>query len=421
LAAIGLLAMAAVYRNARQEVDEMFDYELRAVAQSIDAGGAAGSSAVGRMPDDEVLVQVWSPAGTLLYRSNPELMAPFSAAPGYATLTAGSQSWRSYSRSSAGGVVQVAQSLAERQELALELSLRLLAPLLLALPLLGLSTWWLVRRALRPVSRLGEELSARTEDALDPVPGEHLPQELLPLVGGFNRLLQRLAQVFAAQRALVADAAHELRTPLAVVQLQAQTLQRSPEPEGQAAALRALHGGVERAARLVQQLLTLARQEPGAGGPAAAKSPLRLDALAREVLAELVPLAQDKELELSLQAEQAVSVRGDAAGLRALLGNLVENAVHYTPHGGRVEVRLIAEPAWALLSVRDSGPGIPAEQRALVLQRFYRSPGAPGSGSGLGLAIAAAVVQRHGGKLTLTDADGGGLEARVVLPLEDSA
>jgi two-component system OmpR family sensor kinase len=371
------------------------------------------------VPDDEVLVQVWSPAGALLYRSSPSLAAPFSAAPGYATLDGGGQAWRSYSRSTAGGVVQAAQSLAERRELALGLSLRLLAPLLLALPLLGLSTWWLVRRALRPVRRLGEALVARTDDALDPVPGAGLPQELQPLVGGFNRLLQRLGQAFAAQRALVADAAHELRTPLAVVQLQAQGLERSAGADEHAAALQALRGGVERAARMVQQLLTLARQEPGIGGAAPAKSLLQLDALAREVLAELVPLAQDRNIELGLQADAPVSLRGDAAGLRALLGNLVENALHYTPEGGRVEVTVAAGPAQAYLSVRDTGPGIAPAQRALVLQRFYRAPGAPGSGSGLGLAIAAAVVQRHGGRLELGEAPGGGLEVKVELPAGD--
>jgi two-component system OmpR family sensor kinase len=417
MTAISLLAMAAVYRNARQEVDEMFDYELRAVAQSIDSIGAPAGigRAVGRVPDDEVLVQIWSPGGELLYRSNPELAAPYTAEAGYASLRSGGTDYRSYSRRTGDGTVQVAQTLAERRELAFELSLRLLAPLLLALPLLGLAIWYLVRRALRPVQQLGDALSARTDDALDPVPSQRLPDELLPLVGGFNRLLQRLTQAFSTQRALVADAAHELRTPLAVVQLQAQTLQRSAEPQEHAAALHALRGGVDRATRLVQQLLTLARQEPAARERAAAEQ-VRLDQLVREVLAELVLLAHEKNIELSLQAEQAITLRGDSAGLRALVGNLVENAVHYTPEGGRVDVVLTAEAAQVRLAVSDTGPGIPPEQRALVLGRFYRAPGAAGSGSGLGLAIATAVVQRHGGTLALQDATDGGLRVDVRLP-----
>jgi len=419
MAAICLLAMAAAYRNARQEVDEMFDYELRAVAQSIDAIGAPAGlgRAIGRVPDDEVLVQVWSPRGELLYRSDPVLAAPFPAAAGYATLPgAGADgAYRSYARRSGEGMVQVAQTLATRRELAFELSLRLLAPLLLALPLLGLVIWWLVRRSLQPVRRLGEALSVRTDDVLEPVSAQGLPDELLPLVGGFNRLLQRLGSSFAAQRALVADAAHELRTPLAVVLLQAQTLQRSSDAQEQALALEALRGGVDRATRLVQQLLTLARQEPSAS--AAMTERLRLDSLVRETLAELVPLAHDKNIELTLQAESAIELRGDSAGLRALVGNLVDNALHYTPDGGRVEVMLTQQRDNALLQVDDNGPGIPPQQRLLVLQRFYRAPGSPGSGSGLGLAIAAAVVRRHGGTLALDEAASGGLRAEVTLPL----
>jgi len=265
------------------------------------------------------------------------------------------------------------------------------------------------------VRRLGEALSVRTDDVLEPVSAQGLPDELLPLVGGFNRLLQRLGSSFAAQRALVADAAHELRTPLAVVLLQAQTLQRSSDAQEQALALEALRGGVDRATRLVQQLLTLARQEPSAS--AAMTERLRLDSLVRETLAELVPLAHDKNIELTLQAESAIELRGDSAGLRALVGNLVDNALHYTPDGGRVEVMLTQQRDNALLQVDDNGPGIPPQQRLLVLQRFYRAPGSPGSGSGLGLAIAAAVVRRHGGTLALDEAASGGLRAEVTLPL----
>lgn len=420
MAVVYLLAMAAAYGNARQEVDEMFDYELRAVAQSVDSAGAPAGigRAVGRVPDDEVLVQVWSGRGELLYRSSAEQAAPRPALAGYATLRGddGRSAYRSYARASGDGMIQVAQTLATRRELALELSLRLLAPLLLVLPALGLAIWWLVRHALRPVRQLGAALSARTDDALEPIATSALPDELLPLVAGFNRLLQRLAGAFAAQRALVADAAHELRTPLAAVRLQAQTLQRSAEPQEQALALDALRSGVDRATRLVQQLLTLARQEPSAS--AAAPERLRLDQLVRDAVAELVPLAHDKGIELTLQAQPGVELHGDSAGLRALVGNLVDNAISYTQDGGRVEVSLRRLPALALLAVCDNGPGIAPELRPLVLNRFYRAPGSSGHGSGLGLAIAAAVVRRHGGQLALRDADGGGLCVEVTLPLD---
>jgi len=416
IAAIGLAALAAVYLDARQEVDEMFDYELRAVAQSLRAAAATPERSLGRLPDDDVVVQLWSAPGRLRYCSHPRLAAPYPAAPGYADLRdEGGKTWRSYSLAAVDGLVQVSQTLATRRALALAMTLRLLAPLLLALPLMGLAIGWLVRRTLRPVSRLGEALAARGGEALEPVDSRGLPDELLPLVDGFNRLLRRVAQLFAAQRALVADAAHELRTPLAAVRLQTQALERAPDAAERAQALAALRGGVDRASRLVQQLLTLARQEPGAA--AAAHVPLRLDTLLRETLAELAPLAHDKCIELSLDAGQPVELRGDAGGLQALAGNLVDNALRYTPSGGRVTVRLARNAAGgALLCVEDNGPGIAAEQRSAVLQRFYRAPGSAGGGSGLGLAIAVAVAQRHDGSLALDEAQGGGLRVRVNLP-----
>ena len=417
LTVTGGLAALAIYSNARQEVDEMFDYELRAVAQSVESFSAPAGmvDAIGRIPDDEVLVQLWSPDAHLLYRSNPAVLAPYSAADGYALLSVAAGTFRSYTRHSNGRVVQVAQTLGMRRELALELSLRLVAPLLFGLPLLGLATWWFVRRALAPVGRLGESLSARTDDMLEPVPARRLPAELVPLVDGFNRLLQRLGEALAAQRALVADAAHELRTPLAVVRLQAQTLQRIQSPAEAAEAHAALAGGIDRATRLVQQLLTLARHEPVAS--AMPVETVRLDRLCREVLAELVPMAQDKQIDLGLESAISAEIAGDPAALQALIGNLVDNAIRYTPDGGRVAVMLSEAGDHVLLSVQDTGPGIPAGQKLLVQKRFYRIPGSASGGSGLGLAIAAAVVQRQGGQLELKDAPGGGLRVEVLLPL----
>jgi signal transduction histidine kinase len=420
IAAIFAVAMAAVYLDARQEVDEMFDYELRAVAQSIGPLAAATPEhPPGRLPDDDVAVQLWSADRRLLYSSQPQHPAPYPDAAGYAALRgADGARWRSYSLAVGAATVQAAQTLGARRELALGMSLRLLAPLLLALPLLGLAIGWQVRRALRPVDRLGQALAARGGEALEPVDSTGLPRELLPLVDGFNRLLQRLGQLFAAQRALVADAAHELRTPLAVVRLQAQALEQAGEPQEREEAAQALRGGLERAGRLVQQLLTLARQEPGA--PAAPPQPLRLDSLLREVLAELAPLAHEKNLELSLHAAGPVEVIGDAGGLQALAGNLVDNALRYTPAPGTVSVHLEAQGGNAVLRVCDSGPGIAPALRAPALQRFSRLPGNAASGSGLGLAIAVAVVERHRGRMELGEAENGGLEVRVELPLRGS-
>jgi two-component system OmpR family sensor kinase len=420
IALVGSLAVLAVYMNARQEIEEMFDYELRAVAESIDPAALSRrqARAVGRLPDDDVRVQIWSPSGQLVYCSSPSQPVPRPVSLGYEMLAEGRRAdtvWRSYALSAGGHWIQVAQSLETRRELAAEQTFWLLAPGLLALPLLGVLIGWVVQQNLRPVRALGEALMRRTQGSTDPVPSDALPQELLPLVAGFNTVLERLAQAMATQRAVVADAAHELRTPLAAVRLQAQHLQRLQSPDERAAAHGALARGIERMTRLVAQLLTLARLEPGGSG--ARPDRVRLDTLAQEVLAELIPLASARQIELSLACESAPALTGEAAGLRALVGNLVDNALRYTPAGGAVGVSVSQQADVAWLVVSDNGPGLADEQRALVLQRFYRVPGSPGDGSGLGLAIAAAVVERQGGNMALLKADGGGLRVEVSLPV----
>jgi two-component system OmpR family sensor kinase len=419
-AAAALLAAAAVYVDARQEIEELYDYELRAVAESIDPHGIRSGQqhAVGRLPDDNVVVQLWSSSGQLLYRSDPSELAPRPAGIGYETLQAPSPNdaiWRGYNLAADDGLIQVVQPRSTRRQLALEQAGRLLAPMLLVLPLLGLMIGWLVKRTLEPVRELGDALAQRTQGSTDPVPSHALPQELLPLVAGFNTLLERLAQAMATQRALVADAAHELRTPLAAVRLQAQHLQRLQDPQERAAAHESLARGIERMTRLVAQLLTLARLEPDAARESGERT--RLDLLARDVLAELMPLANAREIELSLTAEEALEVPVDAAGLHALVGNLVDNAIRYTPAGGSVEVTASRTADHVLLVASDNGPGLTEEQRKLVFQRFYRVPGSPGDGSGLGLAIAAAVVQRQGGRIELLKAESGGLRVEVRLPV----
>jgi two-component system OmpR family sensor kinase len=422
--AAGLLAAAAVYIDSWQEIGELFDYELRAVAESIDPHDMRLSQkrAIGRLPDDNVLVQIWSSSGQLAYRSDPSLTAPRPGGAGYETLTATAPDgviWRSYSLAAGDGVVQVAQSLTTRRELALEEVARLIAPILLMLPLLGVMIWWLVRHNLKPVRELGEALAQRTQSSTDPVRSDTLPQELLPLVAGFNKLIERLVQALATQRALVADAAHELRTPLAAVRLQAQHLRRLGDAEERAVAHESLDHGIERMTRLVAQLLTLARLEPG--HTQSAPDRVALDTLAREVLSEFMPLANAREVELSLASESDLELPAEIAGLHALLGNLVDNALRYTPAGGAVAVTISTEADVALLIVRDNGPGLAEEHRKLVLQRFYRVPGSPGDGSGLGLAIAATVVQRHGGTIALLEAEGGGLQVEVRLPMQGPA
>jgi two-component system OmpR family sensor kinase len=238
-----------------------------------------------------------------------------------------------------------------------------------------------------------------------------------PLLEEINRLLARLAAALDAQRAFVADAAHELRTPLTTLSLQVQLAERAGSATERDAAFAQLRRGLKRANRLIEQLLTLARREIGVVEHASV--PLDLLALAQEVVAERAAVATTQGIDLGVVGETAVTVHGDWNALYTLLGNLVDNALHYTPRGGRVDVepRLQTGSGAALLQVRDTGPGIPAEERERVFARFYRRPGSGGTGSGLGLAIVSSIAAHHGATIQLADPEEGpGLVVTVTFP-----
>jgi two-component system OmpR family sensor kinase len=278
-----------------------------------------------------------------------------------------------------------------------------------------------VGRGLRPLHRVAREVASRRPDSLEPLPAGAVPSEVRPLVEALNHLLARLAQALAVQRAFVADAAHELRTPLTALQIQLQLTERANDETGRRQALGELRAGLERAIHLVQQLLTLARQEPGAGA-AAPFTRLALADLARQGLADHAALAHARRIDLGARELDAEAwVQGDAAALRTLLGNLVDNAVRYTPEGGRIDVTVVRDPPTAAapacwLCVSDSGPGIPVEERERVLARFYRRPGQDETGSGLGLAIVQRIAEHHQARLVLDTSPLGGLRIAVGFP-----
>jgi two-component system OmpR family sensor kinase len=305
-----------------------------------------------------------------------------------------------------------------REQRAAQLALQTLKPFALLLPGLALLIWFAVGHALQPLQKLTTLVKARRINALDPLPEAPLPDEVRPLVNALNELLARLRTALGRERAFVADAAHELRTPLTALHLQMGMLARASGEAERAAAMDTLAAGVQRAIRLVEQMLALAREEPRADAERVA---VHLDDLAREVVAELVPLADAGNIDLGVAGAQPASVRGDPDALRTLLRNLVDNAVRYTPAGGRVDVSV--QPAcasWgARLLVTDDGPGIAPEERARVFDRFYRRAGTVPPGSGLGLAIVKAIADAHGAAVQLSDGPAGkGLTVTVSFPPE---
>jgi two-component system OmpR family sensor kinase/two-component system sensor histidine kinase QseC len=419
LAVLGILMLAALavglatYRSVRAETEALFDYQLRQMALSLRDQGEVAPAQASALVDQQLdfVVQVWTADGRGLYSSRAHAALPQRAQLGFADVSVGGQVWRSFSVAMPSRVIQVSQPLAIRRRLAADAAYAAVLPLLLAAPFMAAAAWWLTALALRPLQRVAEDVRRRDEQSLQPLAAAGLPDEVAPLVASLNALLQRLGQSLDTQRGFVADAAHELRSPLTALKLQLQLLRRAGSDAERTAAAEALAAGIERAARLVEQLLTLARTEPG--GALAPLQPLDLSELVREALADTVPLAMARGTQLELEADTPVHIDGDRAALTALVRNLADNALRYSPPGGRVELRVALADGVPTLQVDDAGPGIPPAERERVFDRFYRRGLSDEPGTGLGLAIVRGVAQRHGATLQLDDAALGGL--RVIL------
>ncbi len=410
-----------IYRNSLAEANAFFDYHLRETALLLRDqayGFAAPEGLPQEVPQYDFVVQVWSLDGQRLYQSQPQAVLPAATTLGFSTVDSPAGRWRVFGVIARGHVIQVAQALRVREQRAARLALRTLAPFGVLMPVLALLIWWIVGRSLRPLGELASSVRTRSPAALDPLPSASLPDEVRPLVDALNDLLSRLAAALQHERAFIADAAHELRSPLTALSLQLQALQTATGDPERAAATGQLKAGVARATRLVEQLLTLARHERR---PAREPGPVALDDLARAVVTELVPLADSKQIDLGVAVAEPATVPGDAEALRVLVRNLVDNAIRYTPQDGRVDVSVRRETSEgasrAVVEVSDTGPGIPVPERERVFDRFYRVPGTATPGSGIGLAIVKAIADQHGARVELgSGADGRGLRARVQFP-----
>jgi signal transduction histidine kinase len=419
VALISLLAAGVTYRRVLNETSALFDYQLRQMALSL-RGQVSLAPRVEVPPDQgdaDFVVQIWDPFGARVYLSRPGLPMINQAILGYADLSLRGEPWRAYGLQTADGVIQISQPFRVRRELARAAALRVAIPLVLLLPVLVLCVAWIVRNGLRPLRFVATEVQQRDARSLAPLSMAHLPLEIEPLVGELNRLLSRLEAAFAAQRDFVADAAHELRSPLTSLRLQLQLLERASDERARLEAREMLGSGVERAIHLVEQLLTLARSDPQAPGPALKTQ--NLEPIAVEALSECHALALARNIELSLRADAKLPVCGDREALRILVRNLVDNAVRYTPPGGAVRVSTEEKDGGVVLEVLDSGPGIAAADRERAFDRFYRQSSHE-TGTGLGLAIVKAIAERHGATISLQssvpDAPLSGLRARVVFP-----
>lgn len=291
----------------------------------------------------------------------------------------------------------VYQTTDARDEIAIDSALRTLVPLLLLLPILGGLIVRIVRSELAPISVLAKNLDEQSADSPVPLASESLPLEIIPFVDAINRLLARVHHLMGQQRRFIADAAHELRSPLTALSVQAQNLQ-------QAATLQAMHeraiplqAGIERARQLTEQLLDLARTQAGTSN----ETDVNISMLARELIAEFLPFAESKHIDLGLEEITPLSLHASPEALRLILKNALENALKYTPVGGEVTLRLLSDNDEAIIEVVDNGPGIPVAEREHVFDAFYRMTDTRSEGSGLGLAIVREAAIRTGGTVSL--------------------
>ncbi|MDP2256459.1 MAG: ATP-binding protein [Polaromonas sp.] len=420
LLATALQAITA-YRGALQQADALFDDHLQQMARSMRSGVPLGLPLAegGSESGFDLYVQIWGPDGTPLFRSTHTELPP-RAVLGFSDVEANGNRYRVYSLQTPSQTVQIAQDLDDRAARARALALNAVLPFVLLTPLLMLAVWWVITRSLAPVERTRREVARRAADDLSPLANEGLPDEVRPLVDELNLLFGRVRSAFEAQKNFVADAAHELRSPLTALKLQAQALRRTDaDPAAREAAVARLNQGIDRAIRGVEQLLLLAREEAGSGQAPGAAGRADLQQVVKLAVADVLPQARNKNIDLGLagnpSAQTTPEVSGQAEALRILLRNLLENAVKYTPTDGRVDVSLAEQQGQPVLTVEDSGPGIAPENRLRVFDRFFRaSDTAQETGSGLGLAIVKAIADRHGAALVLGRSERlGGLKVEV--------
>ena len=415
LALVGLATAVISYRLARDQAAEFLDGQLRQVALNAGIGPrAAAAPAFDQDPEDELAVTIWNADGAMAHTSPPDVTIPRQARKGFAEVTTGGERWRVYTASDDGRAVQVAQRMTVRDEIAQGAAIGAAAPVLILIPLSWLVVGWAISRALERLDFFARDIAERGASAVAPIPLAEIPTEVVPVVKSMNGLIERLRAALEAQKRFLADAAHELRTPLAAMQIQVDSLSLA-NPSSLAGSKAALAQGVRRASTLVDQLMRLARlDEP-------ARSPLEETDIAQILLdcvGDYIVIADRKGVDLGVDAPVPAPIVGNSEELRVLFSNLIENAVRYTPSGGAVDVSVRVESSRAVVEVLDTGCGLAPDAQARIFDRFYR--GAPGTeGSGLGLAIARRIAERNGLALAVKNrADGrSGVLARVELPI----
>lgn len=444
---VGLLFVALIviaglltYRTARDRIDDAYDGQLIVAANVLQAlmteeiNERVRRSSTELAVDDAPLLsnedrkafdafadwrmfRIWHGARKILQSdTGPTQEAVTPPSGGFKDVISDGLKWRTYTLQVPASAisVEVGERLGIRSTLARSISVDLALPLLLLIPATALLIWLALNNGLKALRALISELGRRSAKDLTPLEPSSWPSDLISLVRSINQLMSRIDRSLQRERRFIDQAAHQLRTPLTVIKLQAQLITGESRPEERAELAAKLDSGVDRASSLVQRLLTLARLE--SISDAAGIGDLAMEAKA--AMADLAPLAEARQVPLAYEGEAAAAVAGDATLLRMICANLLDNAIRYSPPGGEVHVRLVSTDDRYELRIVDDGPGIPAAERPNVLERFNRGKTPTGEGVGLGLSIVSEALRLLNGRLDLLDRRDGkrGLEACVSFP-----
>ncbi len=415
-------ASSVTYMRARSDVNKLFDYEMEqmvyALAMHIASHPELTEEPLLRIEHDFV-TQVWSKSGRLLFSSKPGT-GPVTVLENGFSDYGGSTGWRTFTTGGGNYVLQAAHPQTLRRKLAADIALNAMLPIVAIVPIGGALIWLLLGYGLAPLRSIAREVESRDPKVLLPLSLSGRPSEIMPLVYSLNDLLGRLDRALKVEREFIADASHELRSPVTALQLQLELLESTREESGRAELIADIRQGVSRISRLIEQILTLARLDPDYG---AQTETIRLQEFITGIYENLQPQAAAKSIRFTMirstmNANFPVCITGDATSLHALLRNLVDNAIRYTPVNGAVTIELNKSDKGAEISITDTGPGMPRDIRRKAFARFYRGDKVSGtSGTGLGLAIARRAADRLGASLTLEDGrTGSGLTAVVGFP-----
>jgi two-component system, OmpR family, sensor kinase len=413
---VGLLAGGGTLYISLRQQNALLDDQLRQIALSVsDSPSAVGESSriiSGADPDDEIVVHVRDAELRTIRNSDPSVDIPAEARTGFSDHVSDGDEWRTFTLIAKTRIIQVSQLTSIRKQAAMNAALSTLLPIFLLIPISWIFVGWVLARVLRPLGGLADDLKNAQSSEGVRLATDGIPSEVVPLVSAMNGLLGRQKQLIAAQERFVSDAAHQLRTPVTALMLQVENVRQTIPNASIEAAFGQMQAGLARMSQLLGQLLQLARSEaPRAIGETASAD---LSDAVRDALADAFPLAEAKGIDLGLEKDASVKVKGEKLDIVMLVGNLIENAMRYTPRSGKIDVEISVDVSQASVIIIDTGPGIPEEALPRVFERFYRHAPQETAGSGLGLSIVAALAARLGADVSLKNrTDHAGLIATV--------